>query len=96
MQSDMGWYDADAVAGAFLHHIYGTYFHRVALSTTYCDELPIDVIVTPATRPLVSIMQRVVPWVRGALSSNTVPVVHAEYVGVEPFGRLTIFSLVPG
>jgi hypothetical protein len=55
-------------------------------------ELPTVATVTPATLPLVSMMQKAVPCARDGEVSNSVPVVHAEYVGVEPLGRLIIFS----
>jgi hypothetical protein len=42
--------------------------------------------VTPATWPLVSMMQNDVPRAGVTLVSNIVPVVQAEYVGTEPFG----------
>ena len=39
---------------------------------------------TPATWPLVSMMQNEVPRAGVTLVSNIVPVVQAEYVGTEP------------
>jgi hypothetical protein len=55
-------------------------------------ELPAAATVTPAIRPLVSMMQKTFPCVALTELTKIVPVVQAEYVGVVPLGRLTILS----